>query len=75
VTCLYISHKLEEFFRITDTVTVLRDGKVVTTRPTGGLTIETMVNLMVGREMKERFPKGERKPGRGVLPGIGPARP
>jgi D-xylose transport system ATP-binding protein len=63
VTCLYISHKLEEFFRITDTVTVLRDGQVVTTKPTRELTLEKMVNLMVGREMKERFPKGERKPG------------
>ena len=63
VTCVYISHKLEEFFRITDTVTVLRDGQVVATRPTAELTVEQMVNLMVGREMKERFPKGERKPG------------
>jgi len=63
VTCLYISHKLEEFFRITDSVTVLRDGQVVATQPTAEITVEKMVNLMVGREMKERFPKGERKPG------------
>jgi D-xylose transport system ATP-binding protein len=63
VTCIYISHKLEELFRITDTVTVLRDGKVVATRPTKELTLEKLVGLMVGREMKERFPKGHRKPG------------
>jgi D-xylose transport system ATP-binding protein len=63
VTCMYITHKLEEFFRITDTVTVLRDGKVVTTKPTKELTVEKLVNLMVGREMTERFPKGDRKPG------------
>jgi D-xylose transport system ATP-binding protein len=63
VTCIYITHKLEEFFRITDTVTVLRDGKVVTTLPTKDTSIEKLVSLMVGREMKERFPKGERKPG------------
>ena len=63
VTCLYISHKLEEFFRTTDTVSVLRDGLVVTTLPTAGLTVEKMVNLMVGREMTERFPKGQRQPG------------
>jgi D-xylose transport system ATP-binding protein len=63
VTCIYISHKLEEFFRITDTVTVLRDGKVVSTAPTKSLTVEKLVSLMVGREMKERFPKGSRKPG------------
>ena len=63
VTCIYISHKLEEFFRITDTVTVLRDGKVVATQPTKELTLEKVVSLMVGRAMKERFPKGDRKPG------------
>jgi D-xylose transport system ATP-binding protein len=63
VTCLYISHKLEEFFRTTDTVSVLRDGRVVTTLPTPKLTVAKMVNLMVGREMTERFPKGERQPG------------
>ncbi|PKN90463.1 MAG: D-xylose ABC transporter ATP-binding protein [Chloroflexi bacterium HGW-Chloroflexi-4] len=63
VTCIYITHKLEEFFRITDSVTVLRDGKVVTTQPTKSLTSEKLVQYMVGREMKERFPKGNRLPG------------
>jgi D-xylose transport system ATP-binding protein len=63
VTCIYISHKLEELFRITDAITVLRDGKVVATRPTAELTLEKLVGLMVGREMKERFPKGNRAPG------------
>jgi D-xylose transport system ATP-binding protein len=63
VTCIYISHKLEEFFRITDTITVLRDGRAVTTQPTKDLTLEAVVKYMVGREMKERFPKGNRKPG------------
>ena len=63
VTCIYISHKVEEFFRIADTITVLRDGKVVTTQPTQALNLEKLVSYMVGREMKERFPKGNRKPG------------
>jgi D-xylose transport system ATP-binding protein len=63
VTCIYITHKLEEFFRVTDRVTVLRDGKVVTTQETKDLTSEKLVQYMVGREMKERFPKGNRKPG------------
>lgn len=63
VTCIYITHKLEEFFRITDSVTVLRDGKMVTTQPTSQLTLEKLVNYMVGREMKERFPRGNRHPG------------
>lgn len=67
VTCIYISHKLNEFFRITDSITILRDGKTVSTRPTDKLNIETLVSSMVGREMKERFPKGNRKPGEVIL--------
>jgi D-xylose transport system ATP-binding protein len=67
VTCIYISHKLDEFFQITDSITVLRDGKTVFTRPTRELTLEKLVSSMVGREMKERFPKGNRKPGEVIL--------
>ncbi|MCX6030175.1 MAG: sugar ABC transporter ATP-binding protein [Chloroflexi bacterium] len=63
VTCIYISHKIEEFFRIGDSITVLRDGKVVTTQPAQALNVEKLVSYMVGREMHERFPKGNRKPG------------
>jgi D-xylose transport system ATP-binding protein len=63
VTCLYITHKINEFFRTCDTVSVLRDGSHVTTRPVSELSVEKLVSFMVGREMKERFPKGERKPG------------
>jgi D-xylose transport system ATP-binding protein len=62
ITCIYISHKLEEFFRITDSVTVLRDGKTVVTKPTKELSLEKLVSYMVGREMKERFPHSNRKP-------------
>ncbi len=67
VTCIYITHKLEEFFEITDSITVLRDGKVVTTQPTNQLNVEKLVSYMVGREMKERFPKGNRKPGKVIF--------
>jgi D-xylose transport system ATP-binding protein len=67
VTCIYISHKLEEFAKIADTITVLRDGKMVVTRPTNELNIEALVRNMVGREMKERFPVGHRKPGAVIL--------
>lgn len=67
ITCIYITHKLEEFFRITDRVTVMRDGKRVVTEPTANLSVEKLVKHMVGREMKERFPKGNRKPGEVVL--------
>ena len=63
VTIIYITHKLNEFFRITDSVTVLRDGEKVTTQPTQNLSEERLVQYMVGRQMKERFPKGNRQPG------------
>lgn len=62
VTCIYVTHKLEEFFRIADTITILRDGKVITSQPTKDLTREKLVGYMVGREMKERFPKANRHP-------------
>ncbi|GAP22028.1 sugar ABC transporter ATP-binding protein [Leptolinea tardivitalis] len=62
ITSIYISHKLEEFFRITDSITVLRDGKTVITAPTKELSLEKLVSYMVGREMKERFPHSTRKP-------------
>ncbi len=67
VTILYISHKLDEFFRLADRVTVMRDGRVVATEPTAALTVERTVSLMVGREMKERFPGGDRRPGEVIL--------
>lgn len=67
ITCIYITHKLEEFFRITDRITVMRDGKAVVTEATTNLSVEKLVRHMVGREMKERFPKGNRKPAEVVL--------
>ena len=63
VTCIYITHKIAEFFRCADNVTILRDGKAVTTQATKDLTEEKLVKYMVGREMTERFPKGNRTPG------------
>lgn len=67
VTCIYISHKLEEFFRITDNITVLRDGLVVDTVRTADTTEEKVIAMMVGREMKERFPVRNRKIGEKIL--------
>jgi D-xylose transport system ATP-binding protein len=63
ITCIYISHRLEEFFQITDRVTVMRDGKIITTQPITDVTQNDLIKYMVGREMKERFPKGNRTPG------------
>jgi D-xylose transport system ATP-binding protein len=67
VTCIYITHKLEELFHITDSITIMRDGRAITTQPTSSLTVEQLVRSMVGREMKERFPKGDRHPGEVIL--------
>lgn len=51
---LYISHRLAEIFRLADRATVLKDGRVVTTRPVTGLTTEELIRLMVGRDIGER---------------------
>lgn len=67
VTCIYITHKLDEFFRITDTITILRDGQTVITQPISHFTTEKLVSYMVGRQMKERFPVGHRLPGKVIF--------
>lgn len=54
VAIIYISHKLDEIFRVADTVTVLRDGQYVATEPLAALTRDRLIGLMVGRELKER---------------------
>jgi ribose transport system ATP-binding protein len=56
VTVIYISHRLEEVFRISDRVTVLRDGSYVATRLTKDTSRKELINLMVGRELKEVYP-------------------
>jgi len=67
VTCIYISHKLNEVFRLADTITVLRDGKTVGTYPAAELDENRVIALMVGRELTERFPRVARHPGDVVL--------
>jgi inositol transport system ATP-binding protein len=51
VAVVYISHKLEEIFRIADVITVLRDGRRVATRPAAELDERSLIALMVGREL------------------------
>jgi ABC-type sugar transport system ATPase subunit len=53
---IYISHRLDEVFAITDRVTVLRDGKNVGERPIAQITRNETIELMVGRELKDEFP-------------------
>ena len=67
VTIIYISHRLEEVFRIADVVTVLKDGEVVDSRPIEQLDRPTLVELMVGRPLDEIFPKTDHHHGDKVL--------
>src|SRR5438034_327427 len=57
VAIVYITHRLDEVFRIGHRVTVLRDGRRVTTRSIGEVTVAELVRLMANRELTEHFPK------------------
>jgi ABC-type sugar transport system ATPase subunit len=57
VGIIYISHKMDEIFEIADSITVLRDGKVIMTKPASTLTNTTLISAMVGRQLAESFPK------------------
>jgi len=67
IAILYISHRLDEIFRIADRVTVMRDGQIVETAPASELDEEKLVNLMVGREVGNLYPKPEAKIGEVAL--------
>ncbi len=54
---IYISHKMDEILRISDEVTVMRDGKHVATHPSAELSIDEIIRLMVGRTLGERYPE------------------
>ncbi len=60
---IYISHKMEEILRISDDVTIMRDGKWIATRPAKELTIDEIIRLMVGRELTNRYPPKDNVPG------------
>ena len=53
---IYISHKMDEILRISDEVTIMRDGQYIATRPAAELTKAEIIRLMVGREMTNQFP-------------------
>lgn len=56
VAIVYISHRLEEIFEITDRTTVLRDGEWIGTKATSELNIDSLIQMMVGRQMSQRYP-------------------
>ncbi|WP_319561024.1 sugar ABC transporter ATP-binding protein [Marispirochaeta sp.] len=64
---IYISHKMDEIFRIADEITVLRDGSVVDTRSRDNITIDEVITLMVGRELSKEFPKDQVEAGEPVF--------
>ncbi|WP_378956776.1 xylose ABC transporter ATP-binding protein [Pelosinus sp. sgz500959] len=57
VTCIYISHKLDEVFRLADTVTTIRDGQSIGSESIKNLTKDDIVRMMVGREIADLYPK------------------
>ncbi len=64
---IYISHKMEEILRISDDVTIMRDGQWVATRPAKELTMDEIIRLMVGRELTNRFPPKTNQPSEVIL--------
>jgi ABC-type sugar transport system ATPase subunit len=57
VSIIYISHKMEEIFKISDRITVLRDGNYIGTRNAAELNAGELITMMVGRELSDVFPK------------------
>lgn len=67
VAMVYISHKMEEILRISDEVTIMRDGKWIATEKAEDLTTDKIIKLMVGRDLTERFPPKSNVPGDVVM--------
>lgn len=67
VTCLYISHRLEEVFDIADRITVLRDGVSVATLRKDETSLDGVISLMVGRKVEDLYPRVDRSPGATVF--------
>lgn len=67
VSCIYISHKLEEVLAIADRITVLRDGQSIATMDSAGAGKSDIIRHMVGREIKDLFPRRQAKPGEPIL--------
>ena len=63
VAIIYISHKMAEIKRISDYITVMRDGKWIATEPAASLEMADIIRLMVGRELTNQFPPKTNTPG------------
>lgn len=67
ISLIYISHKMEEIFEISDDVTILRDGNYIGTKATKDLTMDAIINMMVGRDLEHRFPHKDHTVGETIL--------
>lgn len=67
MACVYISHKLDEVFAISDRITVIRDGTSITTQKAADMTKADVIRHMVGREITDLFPRRAATPGATVL--------
>ena len=67
VSIVYISHRMEEIFELCDRITILRDGSYIGTRYIKDITMDDIVQMMIGREIGERYPKREAVIGQEVL--------
>jgi len=64
---IYISHKMNEIFKIADDIAVMRDGRVVDSRPKEDFDIDNVISLMVGRKLENNFPERHQSPGEVAL--------
>ncbi len=67
VSIIYITHKMDEVFAIADDITVLRDGQYIGTRPASEMTKNSLISMMVGRQLSQIFPKRNGHRGKVVL--------
>ncbi|MNW51536.1 Galactose/methyl galactoside import ATP-binding protein MglA [compost metagenome] len=67
VSIIYISHKMEEILRISDDVTIMRDGKKIGTWPAAEMTTDLIISKMVGRDLTQRFPDRHNVPNGVIL--------
>jgi D-xylose transport system ATP-binding protein len=63
VTCVYISHKLDEVAAVCDTIVVIRDGRHIATTPMRDMSVDRIIAQMVGREMNQLYPPRTHTPG------------
>lgn len=67
ISLIYISHKMDEIFEICDEISVLRDGKLVMTKPAAETNMGELISAMVGRSLESRFPPVDNTPGDTIL--------